>query len=104
MKKMENLGPGIAFGVGGLVAKLCQILASPWTVACQAPLSMGFFRQECWTVLFLTQGKKVSPEGLTVMVNGKYGTFCTTSAVLTMKCIGQKVNAYDSVIEFMKYS
>ena len=46
MKKMENLGPGIAFGVGGLVAKLCQILASPWTVACQAPLSMGLSRQE----------------------------------------------------------
>ena len=25
--------------------------ASPWTVACQAPLSMGFPRQECWSGL-----------------------------------------------------
>ena len=25
---------------GGLVAKLCLTLATPWTVACQAPLSM----------------------------------------------------------------
>ena len=31
---------------GGLVAKLCMTLATPWTVACQAPLFMGFSRQE----------------------------------------------------------
>ena len=36
---------------GGLVAKLCLILAIPWTVACQAPLSMGFSRQEYWNGL-----------------------------------------------------
>ena len=29
-----------------LVAKSCLTLATPWTVACQAPLSVGFFRQE----------------------------------------------------------
>ena len=46
---MDNLGPGKAFGVGGLVAKLCLILASPWTIACQAPLAMGFSRQEYWS-------------------------------------------------------
>ena len=33
----------------GLVSKLCQTLATPWTVACQAPLSMGFSRQEYWS-------------------------------------------------------
>ena len=31
---------------GGLVAKSCPILVTPWTVACQTPLSMGFSRQE----------------------------------------------------------
>ena len=31
---------------GGLVAKLCPTLATPWMVAHQAPLSMGFSRQE----------------------------------------------------------
>ena len=31
---------------GGLVAKLCPTLATPWTTACQAPPSMGFSRQE----------------------------------------------------------
>ena len=33
----------------GLVAKLYLTLAIPW--ACQAPLSMGFFRQEYWSGL-----------------------------------------------------
>ena len=38
-------------GGGGLVSKSCPTLATPWTVACQAPLSMGFFRQEYWSGL-----------------------------------------------------
>ena len=40
---------------------------TPWTVACQAPLSMGFSRLECWSGLpfptpgiFLTQGSNLS--------------------------------------------
>ena len=33
-----------------LVAKLCPTLfVTPWTVACQTPLSMEFFRQEYWS-------------------------------------------------------
>ena len=28
-----------------------QLFGTPWTVACQAPLSMGFSRQECWSGL-----------------------------------------------------
>ena len=28
-----------------------QFFVAPWTVACQAPLSMGFFRQEYWSRL-----------------------------------------------------
>ena len=36
---------------GGLVTKSCPTLATPWTVALQAPLSMGFPRQECWSGL-----------------------------------------------------
>ena len=34
-----------------LVAKSCLTLATPWTVACQAPLSVGFSRQEYWSGL-----------------------------------------------------
>ena len=39
------------FSGGGLVAKSCPTLVIPWTVACQAPLSMGFSRQEYWSGL-----------------------------------------------------
>ena len=42
LKDFENyLGGG-----GGLVTKLCLTLVTPWTVACQAPPSMQFSRQE----------------------------------------------------------
>ena len=36
---------------GDLVVKLCPTLVTPWTVACQAPLSMGFSRHEYWSGL-----------------------------------------------------
>ena len=32
----------------GLVTKLCLTLSIPWTVGCQAPMSLGFPRQEHW--------------------------------------------------------
>ena len=34
-----------------LVARLCLTLATPWTAAHQASLSMGFFRLEYWSGL-----------------------------------------------------
>ena len=47
-----------------LLLSSVQLLATPWTVACQAPLSMKFSKQEHWSVdchfllqgIFLTQG------------------------------------------------
>ena len=36
---------------GGLVAKLCLTLETPWTGAHQAPLSIRFSRQEYWSGL-----------------------------------------------------
>ena len=33
------------------MAKSCPTLVTPWTVACQAPLSMGYSRQEYWNGL-----------------------------------------------------
>ena len=35
----------------GLVTKSCLTLVTPWTVACQTLLSMGFSRQEYWSGL-----------------------------------------------------
>ena len=40
-----------------------QLFATPWTVAHQAPLSIGFFRQEYWSrLLFPTPGDLPNPE------------------------------------------
>ena len=38
-------------GGGSSIAQSCLTLATPWTVAHQAPLSMGFSRQEYWNGL-----------------------------------------------------
>ena len=65
--------PGVGDGQGGLVCcnswglkeldtnewlnwtelnhNLAWLFTTPWSVACQAPLSMGFSRQECWSGL-----------------------------------------------------
>ena len=34
-----------------IVANWCLTLATPWTVACQAPLSVEFSRKEYWSEL-----------------------------------------------------
>ena len=31
--------------------QLCRLFVTLWTIACQAPLSMGFSRQEYWSGL-----------------------------------------------------
>ena len=49
-------------GGGGLVTKSCPTLVTPWTVACQAPLSMGFFRPGYWSGLpFPSPGNLPNP-------------------------------------------
>ena len=34
-----------------LVTQSCLTPVTPWTVACQSSLSMGFSKQECWNGL-----------------------------------------------------
>ena len=45
-------------GGGSLVAKSCHTLATPWTAACQAPLSMGFSMARIleWVAISFTRG------------------------------------------------
>ena len=48
---------------GCLVTKLCLTLVTLSAVACKAPLSMGFSRQEYWSGLpFLSPGNLPNPE------------------------------------------
>ena len=67
---------------GGLVIKLCLTLATPWTIACQVPLSMGFSRQEYWSGFLspadlLDLGMELA--SLTSLASA--GMFFTTSAI-----------------------
>ena len=62
-KMIPPFQPCLSSHHGGLVAKLCLTLATPWTVACQVPLSMGFSRQEYWSGLpFISPGDLPNPE------------------------------------------
>ena len=50
-------------GGGDLVTQSCPTLATPWTVALQAPLSMGFPRREyCSELPFPSPGDLPDPE------------------------------------------
>ena len=51
-------------GGGGLVAKLHLTLATPWTVAHQPPLSMGFPKQEYWSGLPLPSPEDLPKPGI----------------------------------------
>ena len=49
-------------GGGGLVAKSCPALVTLWTIAREAPPSMGFSRQEYWSGLpFPSPGNLPNP-------------------------------------------
>ena len=57
------------------------LFLTPWTIACQAPLSMGFSRQECWTSChLLLRGNLPDPgiEPVTPVSPALTGKFFTT--------------------------
>ena len=63
-----------------------QLFATPWTVACQAPLSMGFSRQEYWSGFpFPLPGYLPDPgtEPESLVFHALAGVFFTTSATWT---------------------
>ena len=51
LRRETGLPSRTGLGAGGLVPKSCPTLVTPWTVARQAALSMGFSRQEYWSGL-----------------------------------------------------
>ena len=60
-----------------------QLFVTPWTVACQAPLSMRFSRQECWSGLPFPSPGDLSDPGIkpaSRMSPALAGGFFTTSA------------------------
>ena len=51
-------------GGGDLVAHSRLTLVTPWNVACQAPLSMGFPRQDYWSRLLFPSPEDISNPGI----------------------------------------
>ena len=61
--KMGNWGTWVYMTYLLLVSSHVQLFVTPWTIACQAPLSMEFSRQEHWSGLsFLSPGDLLDPE------------------------------------------
>ena len=55
---MDFIGHGVAKCRARLSDLNVQLFVTPWTIAHQAPLSMGFSRQEYWSGLpFPSQGQ-----------------------------------------------
>ena len=61
-----------------LVAKSCLTLETPWTIACQAPLSMGFPRQEYWSGLPFPSLRDLPDPGIKPVSPALTGGFFTT--------------------------
>ena len=47
-----------------VVTKSCPTFETPWTVACQVPLSIGFSRQEYWSGLPLPSPEHLPKQGI----------------------------------------
>ena len=62
--KVKSLRCSIFSAGGALVTKSCPSLVTPWTVACQTPLSMGFSRQEYWSGLPFPSSEDLSHPGI----------------------------------------
>ena len=71
---MHNDSPELSWWFG-LVAKSCPTLAIPWTVACQAPLSTGFSRQEYWSGLPLPSPGDLPNPGIELTSPALVGRF-----------------------------
>ena len=68
--------------VGGLVAQSCPTVCSPWTAIHQAPLSIGFPRQEYWREGKVPWQQFAGPEDIKNQVPHPYSRTCTLGATL----------------------
>ena len=62
------------------VLSCVQLIVTPWTVACRAPLSMGFSRQEHWSGLPFPSPGDLSNPGIEP---------CTAGGFFTTELLGE---------------
>ena len=72
-------------------------LATPWTVAHQAPLSMGFSKKEYWSGLPFPPPEDLPNPGIKPMSPALAGGFFTTEP------LGKHSNKYVSINNYFKY-
>ena len=60
---------------------------TPWTVACQAPLSMGFSRQEYWSGVPLPSPNILHSNSNTLVLDNSNIKYSITSELIEMKAI-----------------
>ena len=72
---------------GGLVTKSCVTLGTPWTVACQAPLSMGFPRQEYQSGLPFTSLAGLPDSGIKTRSSALQAISCIAGRFFTNRAI-----------------
>ena len=58
-----------------------RLCATPWTIACQAPLSLGFSRQKYWSGLPFPPPGDLPPSGIKKDMITKFLSFQVVSAV-----------------------
>ena len=84
----------------GLVAQSCLTLVTPWTISYQAPLSMGFSRQEYWSGLpFPSPGDLLYP-GIKPRSPALQQIHCRLSykgLLLQLLLLLQSSNKYESI-------
>ena len=71
-----------------------QLFATPWTIARQAPLSMGFSRQEYWSVLLCLPPRDLINPGFeptfltfSALAGGFFTTTTTWEALIANECL-----------------
>ena len=75
---------------GGLSAKSCLTLATPWTVACHVPLSMEFSRQDYlkWVTVSFSRGSSWPRNQTWVScIAGRFFTDWSVSGIYMYVCI-----------------
>ena len=91
--------PGSISVCGSLVTKSCPAPVTPWTVACQAPLSMGFLRQECWSRLPFPSPGALPDPGVKPVSPALAGGFFTTEPTGKLQQILRRKNSKNAHLD-----
>jgi len=79
---------------GCSIAQLCPTLGTPWTVACQAPLSMGFPRQEYWSGFPFPSPRNLPNPEIEPTSPAFQAVFCIASGFFTAESLGKPMSVY----------